>query len=111
MITYNLTLMLYMIGHTSNNLFSYVCFSSNVSAYKSNLYIDHAMNIIRPSTHELDFGVSMSRKCTCDFHISNVYTGCSSLADWILRTFTMRDPQVLLILFKSLVQKVLVVLY
>ena len=28
--------------------FSYVCFSSNVSAYKSNLYIDPAMNIFPP---------------------------------------------------------------
>ena len=34
--------------------FSYVCFISNVSAYKSNLYIDPAMNIIGPSTHVLD---------------------------------------------------------
>ena len=42
---------------SSNNMFfnsrkfSYVCFSSNMSAYKSNLYIDPMMNIIGPSTH------------------------------------------------------------
>ena len=43
---------------SSNNMvffnykrFSYVCFISNVSAYKSNLYIDPAMNIVGPSTH------------------------------------------------------------
>ena len=60
---------------SSNNMvfnpkkFSYVCFSSNVSAYKSNLYIDRAMNIIGPSTHVCDLGVSMSSNCTFDFYI------------------------------------------
>ena len=31
-----------------------------MSAYESNLSIDPAMNIIGPSTHVLDLGVSMS---------------------------------------------------
>ena len=44
----------------NSKTFSYVCFSSNVSAYKSNFYIDPAMNIIVPSTHVLDLGVSMT---------------------------------------------------
>ena len=72
-----------------------------MSAYKSNLYIDPAMNIIGPSTHVLDLGVSMFSDCTFDFHFSNLYKRCSNLADWILRTFTMRDHQVML--YKSLV--------
>ena len=82
----------------SNNMFfnskkfSYVCFSSNASAYKSNLYIDPAMNLIGPSTHVRYLGVSMSSNCTFDFHISNLYKRCSNLAGWILRTFTTRDP-------------------
>ena len=94
---------------SSNNMFfnskkfSYVCFSSNASAYKSNLYIDPAMNIIGPSTHVRDLGVSMSSNCTFDFHISNLYKRCSNLAGWILRTFTTRDPQVMLTLYKTLV--------
>ena len=83
--------------------FSYVCFSSSVFAYKSNLYIHPAMNIIGPSTHVLDLGVSMSSNCTFDFHISNLYKRCSNLAGWVLKTFTMRDPQVMLTLYKSLV--------
>ena len=100
--------MLYMIGHHqttcffNSKKFSYVCFSSNVSAYKSKLYIDPAMNIIGPFTHVCDLGVSMSGNCTFDFHISNLYKRCSTLAGWILRTFTMRDPQVMLTLYKSL---------
>ena len=97
-----------MIGHHqttcfNSKQFSYVCFRSNVSAYKPNLYIDPAMNIIVPSTHVHDLGVSMPSNCTFDFPISNLYKRCSNLAGWILRTFTIRYPQVMLTLYKSLV--------
>ena len=101
--------MLYMIGHHQTTCFKLqkslvmFVFSSNVSAYKSNLYIDPAMNIIGPSTHVRDLGVSMSNNCMFDFHISNLYKRCSNLAGWILRTFTIRDSQVMLTLYKSLV--------
>ena len=61
------------------------------------------MNIIGPSTHVRDFGVSMSSNCTFDFHISNRYKRCSNLAGWILRIFTIKDSQVMLTLYKSLV--------
>ena len=61
------------------------------------------MNIIGSSTHVLDLGVSSSCNCTFDFHISNLYKRCSNLAGWILRTFSTRDPQVMLTLYKSLV--------
>ena len=54
-------------------------------------------------THVRDLGVSMSSNCTFDFHISNLYKRCSNLAGWILRTFTTRDPQVMLTLYKTLV--------
>ena len=74
-----------------------VCFSSNVSAYKINLYIDPAIYIIGPSTHVCDLGVTMSINCTFDFYISNLYKRCSNLAG----TFTIRDPQVMLTLYKS----------
>ena len=97
-----------MIGHHqttcfNSKIFRYVCFSSSVSAYKSNLYIDPAMNIIGLSTHVRDLGISMSSNYTFDFHISNLYKRCSNLAGWILRTFTIRDPQVMLTLYESLV--------
>ena len=75
-----------------------------MSAYKSNLYIDHAINIIGPPcTHVLDLGVSMSSNCTFDLHISNLYKRCSNIADWILRKCTMRDTLVMLTLYKSLI--------
>ena len=44
----------------------------------------------------------MSSDYTFDLHISNLYRGWSNLAGWILRTFTMRDPHLMLTL-KSLV--------
>ena len=96
-----------MIGHHKTTCFNsiffcYVCFSSNVSAFKSNLYIDHAINIIGPSSHVRDLGISMFSNCTFDFHISNLYKPCSNLAGWILRILTIRDPHVMLILYKSL---------
>ena len=56
---------------SSNNMFfnskklSYVCFSFNASANKSNLYIDPAMNIIGPSTHVRDL-----YRC---FHVQQLY--------------------------------------
>ena len=50
-----------------------------------------------------DLSVSMSSNCTFDFHISNLYKRCSNLAGSIPRTFTIRDPQVMLTLYKSLV--------
>ena len=61
------------------------------------------MNIISPSTHVVDLGISMSSDCTFDLNISNLYRRCSNLAGWILRTFTMRDPHLMLTLFKSVV--------
>ena len=45
----------------------------------------------------------MSSNCTFDFHISNLSKRCSNISGWILRTFTMSNPQVMLTLFKSLV--------
>ena len=45
----------------------------------------------------------MSSNCTFDLHISIVYKQCSNLAGWILRTFTIRDTQLMLTLYKSLV--------
>ena len=83
--------------------FSYVSFSSNGAACKSNVYIDPSLNITSPSTHVVDLGISMSSNWIFDLHISNVYRRCSNLAGWILRTFTMRDPHLMLTLFKSLV--------
>ena len=78
-------------------------FSSNGGSYKSNAYIDPSMNIINLSAHVLDLDISMSSNRTFNLHISNLYRRCLNLAGWILRTFTMGAPYLMLTLFKSLV--------
>ena len=45
------------------------------------------MNIIGPSTHMLDLGVSMSSDCMFDY-ITNLYKRCSYLAGCILVVFS-----------------------
>ena len=86
--------MLYMIEHHqttcdmffNSNKFSFVCFSSNMSAYKLNLYIDSAMNIIGSSTHVLDLGVSISSNCTLTF----TFLICINDAQTLLAGFSER---------------------
>ena len=86
---------------SSNNM----CFNSFLAmpgaAYKSNAYIDPSINIIIPSTHVLDLGISMSSNRTFDLHISNLYRRCSKSC-W-LDTENTRDTHLMLTLFKSLV--------
>ena len=60
-------------------------------------------NIVSPSSNVLDLGVYMSRNCTFDFHVANVYKRCSNLTGWILRTFSTRVTTTMMTLFKSLV--------
>ena len=90
-----------------NSIFLAMFLLALMGLLTSQIYIyrerDPSMNIISPSTHVVDLGISMSSNCTFDLHISNLYRRCSNLAGWILRTFTMRDPHLMLILFKSLV--------
>ena len=62
--------------------------------------------IIGRSMHDLDLGVfHVQQLYVLLSHFKSVYTMLKpcSVAGWILRTFTMRDPQVMLTLFKSLV--------
>ena len=47
--------------------------------------------------------IVLSSDCSCEKHILSVSSRCSSLAGWILRTFTYRDKITMLTLFKSLV--------
>ena len=92
-----------MIGYLPTPCFltrffnGYVSFSANGAAYY--VYIDPSINIISPSTDVLDLGISMSRICTFDFYISNLYRRCSNIAGWIPRTFTMRDPNLMVTRF------------
>ena len=61
------------------------------------------MNLIAQHEHIKDLGVFMSADCSFDHHISVISKKCSSIAGWILRTFTSRDRTPMLTLFKSIV--------
>ena len=69
----------------------------------SNAYISPEMNLIAQHEHIEDLGVFMSADCSFDHHISVISKKCSSIAGWILRTFTSRDITPMLSLFKSIV--------
>ena len=61
------------------------------------------MNLIAQHEHIKDLGVLMSADGSFDHHISVISKKCSSIAGWILRTFTSRDRTPMLTLFKSIV--------
>ena len=61
------------------------------------------MNLVPQHEHIKDLGVFMSADCSFDHHISVISKKCSSIAGWILRTFTSRDRTPMLTLFKSIV--------
>ena len=48
-------------------------------------------NYVYDLNHIKDLGVFMSADCSFDHHISGISMKCSSIAGWILRTFTSRD--------------------
>ena len=94
----------------SNNMvfnsgkFNHPCFSaSSDMSVCSNAYISPEMNLIAQHEHIKDLGVFMSADCSFDHHISVISKKCSSIAGWILRTFTSRDRTPTLTLFKSIV--------
>ena len=94
----------------SNNMvfnsgkFNHLCFSaSSDMSVCSNAYISPEMNLIAQHEHIKDLGVFMSADCSFDHHISVISKKCSSIAGWILRTFTSRDRTPMLTLFKSIV--------
>ena len=87
-----------MTPHGVKHLF--VCPAHPTTMIPSDLW-----NSLTDSVRELSYleannnvGVSMASNSTFDFQISNLYKQWSNLAGWILRTFTMRDRQVMLTL-------------
>ena len=94
---------------SDNNLFfnakkfHYLPLSSFKASNKSNIFINPSMDIIPQSTDVSDLGISMSKDCSFDSHISSLSRKCNNLAGWILRSFVSRDRLTMLTLFKSLV--------
>lgn len=68
-----------------------------------NAYITPEMNLIDHVDHLKDLGIIMSSNCSFEQHIIELSKRCSSLCGWILRTFSSREPETMMTLFKSLV--------
>ena len=84
--------------------FNHVCFSaSSDMSVCSNAYISPEINLVAQHEHIKGLGAFMSADCSFDHHISVISDKCSSIAGWILRTFTSRDRTPMLTLFKSIV--------
>ena len=81
--------------------FQYVCY--HVKGNLSNIYSTPDFNIVNPSSCVKDLGVFMSADCTFDEHINLTVRKCNKLCGWILRTFSCREPVLMITLFKSLV--------
>ena len=59
---------------------------------------------IEEKTHLRDLGVEMASDLTFTVHISNTVSAASRLVGWTLRTFRRRSRQVMLTIWKSLIQ-------
>ena len=85
--------------------FQYLSLSSTLSINSANVhaYISPEMNLIDHVDHLKDLGIVMSSNCSFEQHIIELRKRCSSLCGWILRTFSSREPLLMMTLFKSLV--------
>ena len=109
-IPFSLIYRVYMTGLTqitfvfNSGKFNHLCFSaSSDMSVCSNAYISPEMDLIAQHEHIKDLCVFMSADCSFDHHISVISKKCSSIAGWILRTFTSRDRTPMLTLFNSIV--------
>ena len=59
---------------------------------------------IEEKTHLRDLGVEMASDLTFTVHISNTVSAASRLVGWTLHTFRRRSRQVMLTIWKSLIQ-------
>ena len=66
-------------------------------------YMTSNNSLIPNIDHVCDLGVTMSKDCTFQTHIAKTITQCNQMSGWILRTFSSRDRNVLIPVFKQLV--------
>ena len=59
--------------------------------------------IIKPKDQIKDLGVLLSSNCKFTIQIDNVVSTANKLCGWILRTFKIRAPKLMVLLWKSLV--------
>ena len=62
---------------------------------------------ITPRQHVKCLGVFLSEDCSFQHHIAETVKKAKGMAAWILRTFATREPEVMLTLWRALVQPIL----
>ncbi|XP_050710713.1 uncharacterized protein LOC126995265 [Eriocheir sinensis] len=62
---------------------------------------------ITPQPHVKCLGVHLDENCSFQHHIGETVRKAKMITGWVLRTFTSREPETMLILWKALVQPLL----
>ena len=67
-------------------------------------YVGPSSDVIQRATEVKDLGVTFSDTLSFSSHINKVVFKCRQMSGYIFRTFSSRDPDTMLTLYKSLVQ-------
>ena len=70
-------------------------------------YVNPEFELIEEKENVKDLGVNMTNNCKFNLHITKIAESAKKIASWILRTFETREPQPMMLLFKSLVRPLL----
>ena len=70
----------------------------------SNQYLDPDGTVIEVKDNLRDLGVQVSSDLSLSIHIENVVCSATSMVGWVLRTFRRRSRNLMLTLWKSLIQ-------
>ena len=83
--------------------FEHLHFSASNMNKENSVYLNDNGYLISNKEIVKDLGVIMSSDGTFDKHISNVKNKAKDMSGWILRTFSSRDKNTMLTLWKSMV--------
>ena len=91
-----------------NNIkFELIRYGINVNIKNNSFYTGPDGSKITEKPHVKDLGVLMSNTATFSEHINKICEKARDMCSWILRTFRSRSPQLMITLWKSLVQPIL----
>jgi len=86
----------------NDDKFVLLCYNSNPQIINNHYSLKSGI-VIQESKGTRDLGVWMSNDATFTEHISNVTTSCKKIMSMIFRSFTSRDNQLMITLYKSLI--------
>ena len=87
--------------------FELLRYGTNTELKHNTSYISPTFKLIEEKDAVKDLGVTLSSDATFKQHINNVIESAKNMCSWILRTFTTRQKDVMITLYKSLVRPIL----